>query len=164
MNVSLSRVDRITGIALIVLPLLGVGLKMLSFGWYSVFLLFGPIFVMAGGYVVQVVAAVQCFLVKRDLLGVSRVRARIAAWLTSVGIVVLGITMPDGGDMYFGSTLQVWLGAHGENAGSVHAATDALTAAIAWVAAIVWVGGFVWFLIEWIGAHARRRKTQLGLA
>lgn len=164
MNASLSRVDRVTGIALIVLPLVALGLKMFSFGWYMVFMLFGPIFVMAGAYVVQVILAVQCYLVKTDLLGAARKRATIAAWLSSIAFVVAGITMPDGGDTGYGSTLQVWLGSYGPNAEAIHAATDTLTYVLAVIAGIAWIGGFVWLMIEWIGAHARRRKVQLGMA
>lgn len=164
MNTSLSRFDRVTGIALIVLPLIAIGLKMCSFGWYMVIMIFGPIFVMAGGYVVQVILAAQCYLVKSDLLGVSRTRATIAAWLSSIGFLVLGITMPDGGDTGYGSTMQVWLGSYGANAEAIHAATDTLTYVLAIVSAIAWVAGFVWLMIEWIGAHARRRKIQLGMA
>ncbi|MDI6021941.1 hypothetical protein QBL02_00110 [Leucobacter sp. UT-8R-CII-1-4] len=164
MNTSLTRFDRITGVALIVLPLVALGFKMWSFGWYTVFMLFGPIFVMAGAYVMQVILAVQCYLVKSDLLGAARKRATFAAWLSSVGFLMLGITMPDGGDTGYGSTLQVWLGSYGANADAIHAATDTLTYVLAVVSAIAWVGGFVWLMIEWIGAHARRRKIQLGMA
>ena len=164
MNTSLSRFDRVTGIALIVLPLVAIGLKMCSFGWYMVFMLFGPIFVMAGAYVVQVILAVQCYLVKTDLLGTARKRATIAAWLSSIAFVCAGITMPDGGDTGYGSTLQVWLGSYGSNAEAIHAATDTLTNVLAIVSGIAWVVGFVWLMIEWIGAHARRRKIQLGMA
>ncbi len=158
-----SPLARATGIALIVLPLLALALKFVSFGWMTVFLLFGPIFVMAVAYAVQIVLAVQCFFVKRDLLGGARMRATTVAWVSVIGMVLLGITMPDGGDAASGSTLQIWLGAYGENGAAVHAATDTLTVILALVSVIAWVVGWAWLMVEWIGAHARIRRAQLGL-
>ena len=156
---------RITGIALIVLPLVALALKMFSFGWMMVFILFGPIFVMAIGYVLQVVIAAQGFLSKKGLFDHARMkRATIAAWVSLAGALVLGLTMPDGGDTGWGSTLQVLLGAYGENSDAVHAATDTLTTALAYVSAAAWVIGWVWLAAEWIGAYAARRKRQLGIA
>lgn len=155
--------SRLTGIALIVLPLVALGLKMFSFGWMMVFVIFGPIFVMAIAYVLQIVIAAQGFLSKKDLLGPSRKRATIAAWMSLIGFLVLGLTMPDGGDTGWGSTLQVWLGAYGESADAVHTATDTLTTVLAYVAAAAWVIGWVWLAIEWVGAHAQLRKRQLGM-
>lgn len=163
MNASTTTSSRLTGIALIVLPLIALGLKMFSFGWMMVFVIFGPIFVMLIGYVVQIVIAAQGFLSRKDLLGAAKKRATIAAWTSLVGFLVLGMAMPDGGDTGWGSTLQVWLGSYGENAEAVHAATDTLTYALTYVAAAAWVIGWVWLTVEWIGAYARRRKQQLGL-
>jgi len=148
-----SPLARATGIALIVLPLLALALKFVSFGWMTVFLL----------YAVQIVLAVQCFFVKRDLLGGARMRATTVAWVSVIGMVLLGITMPDGGDAASGSTLQIWLGAYGENGAAVHAATDTLTVILALVSVIAWVVGWAWLMVEWIGAHARIRRAQLGL-
>lgn len=162
-NVSSSTTSTLTGIALIVLPLVALGLKMFSFGWMMVFVIFGPIFVMAICYVLQIFIAVQGFFSKKNLFGPAMKRATIAAWTSLIGFLVLGITMPDGGDTGWGSTLQVWLGAYGENADAVHAATDGLTTVLAYVAGAAWVIGWVWLAIEWIGAHAQRRKRQLGM-
>lgn len=164
MNASTSTTSRLTGIALIVLPLIALGLKSFSFGWMMVFIIFGPIFVMLIGYVLQIVIAAQGFLSRKDLLGPARKRATIAAWTSLVGILVLGVTMPDGGDTGWGSTLQVWLGVYGENADAIHAATDTLTNVLAFIAGAAWIIGWVWLTVEWIGAYARRRKVQLGMA
>lgn len=155
--------SRVTGISLIVLPLVALGLKMFSFGWMMVFVIFGPIFVMAIAYVLQIFIAAQGFLSKKDLFGPAKKRATIAAWTTLAGFLVLGLTMPDGGDTGWGSTLQVWLGAYGENASAVHAATDSLTTVLAYISGAAWVVGWVWLAIEWVGAHAQRRKRQLGM-
>lgn len=156
---------RITGIALIVLPLIALLLKTFSFGWMMVFIIFGPIFVMAIGYVLQVIIAAQGFLSKKCLFDAARLRrATIAAWVSIAGALVLGVTMPDGGDTGWGSTLQVWLGVYGENGEAVHAATDGLTTVLAYIAAVAWVVGWIWLMVEWIGAFAVRRRQQLGMA
>lgn len=156
---------RITGIALIVLPLIALLLKTFSFGWTMVFIIFGPIFIMAIGYVLQIIIAAQGFLSKKGLFEPARLkRAKIAAWLSLAGALVLGITMPDGGDTGWGSTLQVWLGVYGENGEAVHAATDGLTTVLSYLAAIAWVVGWIWLAVEWIGAFAARRRQQLGMS
>src|SRR5699024_317680 len=93
MNVSSAQASRITGMALIVLPLIALGLKMFSFGWMMVFVIFGPIFVMAICYVLQIVIAAQGFFSRKDLFGPAKKRATIAAWTSLVGFLVLGITM-----------------------------------------------------------------------
>jgi hypothetical protein len=66
--------------------------------------------------------------------------------------------MPDGGDAYFGSTFQVWLGAYGPNADAVHAATDGLNSVVATAAAALWLAAFAWLVVEWIVALVRRRR------
>jgi len=165
MNSRPSASARITGIALIVLPLIALLLKTFSFGWMMVFIIFGPIFVMVIGYVLQVIAAAQGFLSKKGLFDAARLkRATIAAWVSIAGALVLGVTMPDGGDTGWGSTLQVWLGVYGENGEAVHAATDGLTTVLAYIAAVAWVVGWIWLMVEWIGAFAVRRRQQLGMA
>lgn len=162
MNPLSPRTATAVGVLLIVAPLIGMTLKLFSFGWMMLFVIFGPIFVMLAGYIVQIVIAVQDFLSKRELFGVGARRASIAALTTSAGIVLLGLTMPDGGDVGYGSTLQVWLGSYGPNADAVHASTDALTNAVALIAGIAWVGGFLWLFAEWIFALGRRRRARLG--
>jgi len=159
--------SRLTGIALIVLPLVALGLKMFSFGWMMVFVIFGPIFVMLIGYILQIIIAAQGFLSAKAKPLFDRARAKratIASWVSLIGIVLLGVFMPDGGDTGWGSTLQVWLGAYGENGDAVHNATDTLTTLLAFVCAFAWVAGWVWLVVEWVGAFAARRKQQLGLA
>lgn len=151
-----SPAQRAAGIALIVAPLVGIALKLFSFGWLMVLILMGPVLVLVLGYALQVAIAARGFLSARDSFGSRAKLARRAAWLTSGGFVLLCTTMIDGGDGPMGSTLQVWLGAHGPNADAVHATTDALTSVLAWVGAAAWLGGFVWLVIEWIVALRHR--------
>lgn len=164
MNTYPSNSTRLTGIALIVLPLVALLLKAFSFGWMMVFIIFGPIFIMVIGYVLQIIVASQGFFSKKGLFDPARLkRATIAAWVSLAGAIVLGITMPDGGDTGWGSTLQVWLGVYGENGETVHAATDGLSTVLAYISAIAWVVGWIWLMVEWIGAFAARRRQQLGM-
>ncbi|MFA5608022.1 MAG: hypothetical protein WDA07_12660 [Leucobacter sp.] len=158
MTSSTSRI--LVGVVLIVAPLLAVVLKSFSFGWMIVFLLFGPIFLLIAGYALQIVIAIHSFMSKKHLHGTHLRRASIAAWVTSVGIVVLGIFMPDGGDMYWGSTFQAWLGAYGPNADAVHAATDGWSDWVAVVAVAVWLVGYVWLLVEWVVALVQRSRAK----
>jgi len=154
----------VTGLALIVLPILAVILKFFSFGWMMFFVIYGPIVLMVGGYILQVVIAAQGFLARRPLwTGGARTRAVIAAWSTSVAVVLVGIFMPDGGDTGYGSTFQVWLGAYsgGPHVEAMHDATDGLSAAISYAAGVVWVLAFFWLVIEWIiGLTVRSRRSR----
>jgi hypothetical protein len=170
MNSSRTPLSVLTGIALIVLPLIALAVKWVSFGWMMVFLMFGPVLILLAGYALQIVIAAQGFLSQREPLWIARARTRatIAAWTTSVAVVLVGIFMPDGGDSTYGSTFQVWLSGGEASGGSaaLHAATDDLTAIVALIAAVVWVGAFVWLFVEWVtglaGRRARRRAV-LGL-
>ncbi|MGD9606722.1 MAG: hypothetical protein AB7V10_04475 [Leucobacter sp.] len=156
---------KITGLALIILPLVAMGLKMFSFGWMMVMLMFGPVFVLVIGYVLQIMIAAQGFLSRKALFaeGPARKRATAAAWLTSVAVVLVGVFMPDGGDIGYGSTLQVWLGAYSgdyEVVESLHQATDRLTEVATWIAGLVWVVAFLWLVVEWMAALVRRGRAR----
>lgn len=148
-------------VVLILAPIVALLLKMVSFGWLLVLFLLGPVVVFAAGYVVQIVVAAQGFLSRNDLFGEARGRATIAAWVTSLGFLLLGLSLSDGGDSGSASTLQILLGVNGPNEAQIHATTDGITFALALVSAVAWLGGWVWLVIEWIGAQARRRKSQL---
>lgn len=156
----------VIGIVLIVAPLIAWALKLLSLGWMIVFVMMGPIVLLLAGYVVQIVIAAQGFFSRKELFGTGKRRATIAAWATSIGAMLLGIFMPDGGDSGYGSTFQVWLGSYGPNAAEVHAATDALNDVLWLLIMAVWLGGFVWLFVEWIIglAHRRRVKRAAGAA
>lgn len=149
-----------TAIALIIAPLIGWAFKFLSLGWMIVIILMGPIVLLVIGYVLQIVIAGQGFFSGKDLFGAARKRATIAAWVTSISVILLGIVMPDGGDMWWGSTLQMWLGAYGPNADAVHAATDGLSDVLAVIVVLVWLASFVWLVIEWIAALVRRSRSR----
>lgn len=153
-----------TGIALIVMPFLAIALKFISFGWMLVMLMFGPVLVLLIGYVLQVVIAVQGFSLPRGAFSSAPGARRgvIAAWVSLIGLMLFAIFMPDGGDIGYGSTLQVWLGAYTlEDPTAMHDATDTLTGVLAMVAAVVWIGSYLWLVVEWIIALAQRRRLRV---
>lgn len=152
-----------TGVTLIAAPLIGAGLKMLSAGWTLVFIMFGPIVVLAAGYIVQVVIAAQGFLSKSNLFGNARGRATTAAWVTSTSFVLVGIFFPDGTDGGYGSTFQKWLGSYGPSAEAVHAATDSWSEWLAIGLTVIWVASYIWLFVEWVMALRRRKaKARFG--
>ena len=151
----------LTGIVLIVLPFVGLGLKVISFGWLLFFFLFGPIILFALGYALQVVIAITGFFSAGGpvLSTTVRRRATIAAWLTSLAWVVFCIFLQDGGDTDYGSTFQVWLGVYSD--GAIHDATDGLTLVVGALAGIVWFLAWVWLVVEWIVGLVLRRRGRL---
>ncbi len=160
MDYTRSPMQAATGITLVVTPLMGAALKMLTAGWALVFLTFGPVIILVAGYVVQVIIASQGFLASSDLFGVARPRATAAAWITSVAVVGVGVFFPDGTDAGYGSTFQEWLGAYGPNAQVVHAATDAWSDWVGIVFAAVWVISYIWLFVEWILALRVRKSAR----
>jgi len=151
----------LTGIALIVLPFVGLGLKVVSFGWLLFFFLFGPIILFALGYALQVVIAITGFLSARGPVQSTAVRGRatIAAWVTSLAWVAFCVFVQDGGDVDYGSTFQVWLGAYADD--GVHAATDGLTLVVAALTGLIWFLAWVWLVVEWSIGLALRKRARL---
>ncbi|NLA64370.1 MAG: hypothetical protein GX862_00230 [Leucobacter sp.] len=164
MHTSRTPLAIVTGLALILAPLIGWAFKLISIGWFVVIVMFGPIVLLVAGYIVQIIIASQGFLSRRPLFGARQRLATIAAWLTSVAVVLLGIVMPDGGDAYYGSTLQLWLGAYGPNGDAVHQATTGLNDTLFVICTLVWLGGFVWLVVEWVIALVRRSRERKAAA
>lgn len=146
-------------IALIVLPLVGLAIKLAWPGWMLFFVMMvSPMLLL--GYVVQVIIAITGFLTRRAVFRTSagRTRALTAAWLTAVGIVVTAFFFVDGGDTDWGSAFMYTVGAASSSGlGSV-------SSAISVIAGIVWVGGWVWLLVEWISALMARRRARTSTA
>lgn len=150
----------VTGLALIILPLVGLGLKMFSFGWLMVILIMGPVVVLLAGYIMQIVIAVQGFLSKKPLFAVQNKNAITAAWGTSIGIALLGFFMPDGGDAEMGSTFQIWLNAiFAPGTSDLIAPTTTINNVLASFVAAVWVIGYIWLFVLWIKARAAKRRS-----
>lgn len=140
----------------IVAPLLAVALKLPSFGWLMVVVVWTfPIWVL--GYVLLVVVVSLGMLRRRASLREPRsrrTRSIVWAWLTSAGVVLLGLALVDGGDTNESvqSTLTMLLGVPGGSSGP----NDASMAA-AGIGALAWIVGYVALLMEWLAAFARRR-------
>ncbi|MFT3899147.1 MAG: hypothetical protein QM728_02745 [Gordonia sp. (in: high G+C Gram-positive bacteria)] len=152
----------VTGVALIAAPVLALLVKLISFGWLVVMLIFG-FFVPLAVWILLIVIAKQGFLTgARDLFGPARVRATIAAWLASIGVVVTGFFVPDGGDTKEseGSTFQVLLGVHGPDGDSIRSSTNSITGLLTAAGLALWAAGFLWLFVEWVNAWSRTRKAE----
>lgn len=152
----------VVGVLTIAAPIIGVLAKLPTGGWLMVAMIWSaPIWL--GGYVLLVLAIALGMLRRRAPLrtGPARVRAIIWSLLTSIGIVVLGFTLIDGGDTResIQSTLTASLGSP-ESGSPAHA----VSGAIAWVAAVAWITGYVGLIIEWMIGSARARRPAAHVA
>ncbi len=151
----------LTGVALVLLPFIGLGFKLVSAGWLLIALLYGLAFLGLGTLLQIVIAATGFFWPGGPVQSTSvRLRATIAAWATSIAWVLLCVFIEDTGDTDYGSTFQVWLGVYGDDGDSVHAATDGLTSVVAVIAGIVWIAAFLWLVIEWIVGWVLRGRAR----
>lgn len=145
----------LTAWVVILAPLVGLALKLVIEGWLTLYmLLFSPVLVI--GYALVVLAAVRGMLRRQGVLRQPgrRSRAQVWAWLTSLGVIVLGLTLIDGGDTRESvqSTLTLLLGAPT----SPSSAHD-ISGAIGWVAAVAWLVGWLALMVEWaVGVQAGR--------
>lgn len=145
----------IAGWVAIIAPLSAIALKLPTGGWLLVGMVFSfPIWLL--GYAAVITAAVS-MLRRRGALRRPghRTRAVIWAWLTSIGVMVVGFTVVDGGDTSesVASTLSLVAGQTG-----VDSPVNDVSNAIAGVAAIAWLAGWLALVIEWMIAMARRRQ------
>ncbi len=142
-------------IALIVLPLVGLAIKVAWPGWMLLFVMMvSPVLLI--GYVMQIIIAITGFLTRRAVFRTSagRTRALTAAWLTAVGIVVTAFFFVDGGDTEWGSAFMYTVG------GASSSELGNVSSAVSYVFGIVWVGGWIWLLVEWIIALMARRRAK----
>lgn len=139
----------------ILAPLLALAMKLPTGGWLLVFILYASPLLL-GGYVLLVVAVARGMLRRQGVLRERPRRARAIAWawLTSIGVLLLGLTMIDGGDTPASvqSTLTLLLGAP-ESPSPAHALSENL----AYGATIAWLVGWFALLVEWAVAGTRRR-------
>lgn len=147
----------IAGIALIVVPLIAVGVKTASFGWYmvlAIWTLYVPALLLLGWILQITVAATACFGRRARFAGRNRGRAIAAAWTTSLGVLAFALCLVDGGDTTWGSTLMYWTGTAGDDA------VGTLSTVLAWAALVAWIGGWVWLVVEWIMALTRGARAR----
>jgi len=152
----------LTGVALIVLPLVGAILKLVSAGWILVIVLVSVLFplLLLIGYALQVVVAATGFFSARGPIQSTAVqrRATIAAWTTSIAWVVACVFLVDGDDVDEGSTFQVWFGLRGD--GSAADIASNASSVVFLVAALVWLLSYVWLVVEWSIGWALRRRAR----
>ena len=139
----------------ILAPLVAIALKLPTGGWLLVGMVFSfPIWLI--GYAGVVVPAAVGMLRRRGSLRRPghRTRAIVWSWLTSIGVLIVGLTVVDGGDTSesVASTLGLMLGSTGTDS-----PVNDVSAVIATVAAIPWLGGLLALLVEWMVSLARRR-------
>lgn len=145
----------VAGWLAIAAPLLAIALKLPTGGWLLVGMFFSfPIWLL--GYAAVITAAVS-MLRRRGALRAPghRTRAVIWAWTTSIGVMVVGFTVVDGGDTSesVASTLGLVVGQTGSGS-----PVNDISNAIAAFAAIAWLGGWLALVVEWMIAMARRRQ------
>ncbi|GAA3593216.1 hypothetical protein [Agrococcus terreus] len=150
------RALRVAGWIAIAAPLLALAVKLPSFGWLMV----GAIWMsplLLGGYALLVLAAARGMLRRGATLRAprwARIRAIAWAWLTSGGVVLVGLAIVDGGDTMASvqSTLTILLGSSGGDS-PLHDASMVL----ALVGAIAWGVGWLGLIAEWLSSIAGRR-------
>lgn len=139
-------------------PIIAVLVKLPSGGWLMVFFFFSGL-LWLGGYALLAVAVSRGMLRRRGQLrvpGARRTRAIVWALLTSIGVVVLGLTLVDGGDSpnSIQSTLTLMLG-EPQSPSPAHSVSEA----IAFAAATAWIVGYVALVVEWIVAAQSSRRS-----
>ncbi|MGM1029005.1 MAG: hypothetical protein ACQEWM_03920 [Actinomycetota bacterium] len=139
-------------------PIIAVLVKLPSGGWLMVFFFLSGL-LWLGGYALLAVAVSRGMLRRQGQLrapGARRVLAVAWALLTSVGVVVLGVTIVDGGDSpgSIQSTLTLMLG-EPQSPSPAHA----VSGAIAYAAAAAWIVGYIALVVEWIVAAGSSRQA-----
>jgi len=155
---SVSRVPgNAAAIALIVLPLVALGMRFIMPGWGILVLLFiSPLLVLT--YALAVVIAATGFLTARAAFLLSRVRWRgiTAAWIAAVSSVIASFFMIDGGDSgEYGAPFTLLLGYT-----SPPVELGNVVGLVMLVFLMIGIAAFVWLVIEWIIALVQRRKRS----
>ena len=129
----------VAGIIAIAAPIIAVAVHLPAGGWLLLILFVSGLLWLAG-YALLVVAVSLGMLRRRGQLrfGNRRIRAIVWALLTSVGVVILGFALIDGGDTEESvqSTLTLMLGAP-VSPSPAHS----LSEAVSWIAAAAWCAG-----------------------
>ncbi len=147
-----SPANTITGIAIIVLPIIALAVKLITPGWMMVILFYAGIF-LGAGYVFLVVMASTGFFGKRAAFAfVSPTRARIAGWGHGLSVVLFMFFLVDGGDN------DDWSSPFITVFGLDRDLFSDLTSALAIGAFFAAIGFYVWLIVEWaIALRVKRR-------
>jgi hypothetical protein len=148
-----SSANTITGIAIIVLPVIAIAVKLITPGWMMVILFYAGI-ILGAGFVFLIVMAATGFFGRRAAFAfVSPIRGRIAGLGHGVGVVAFMFFLVDGGDN------DDWSSPFITVLGLDRDAFADLTGGLAAVALFLAIGCYIWFIVEW--ALALRVKRRL---
>jgi hypothetical protein len=155
---SVSRVPGIAAaIALIVLPLVALGMRFIQPGWFLVVILIASPALLIG-YALAVVIAATGFVTARAAFLLARVRWRglTAAWVAASSLVLasfFGIDFGDTGSFGGPFTLLLGYSTPPQGLADVLGVVSLILAALA-------IAAFIWLTIEWIAALVQRRKRS----
>ncbi len=144
------------GIALILAPVIALVIKAAVFPGWMLFIIVMASIPLILGYALQIVVAANGMLRTRGVFRTmpGRQRGIIAAWITSVGILLVGVFLVDGGDDgTYGSAFTELLGTSSTPGG------EQLSATLMLASSLLWIGGWLWLVIEWIVLLAQRRSA-----
>ena len=143
------RVNVVTGIVLIVLPLLALGVKFIVPGVMMMFVQYGGI-LLAGVYVLWTAMVASGFFGRRAAFSfIDDRRARVAGWVHGVSLVLVPFFLTDGTDAAWTSPFMKLFGVNASDT------SDALAAGALTIA----IGSYVWFFIEWVIAVRVKRRV-----
>ena len=145
------RINVVTGIAIIALPAVALGVKFIIAGWLMLFLLYGGILLAAAYIFLAVMAASGLFGRRAAFSFVDARRARVAGLAHGALLVAAMFFLTDGGDstwtspfiQLFGLDLESWVDA-----------SDAIASA----ALLLAVACYLWFFVEWVIAVRVKRR------
>ena len=144
------------GIALILAPIIALVIKAGVFPGWMLFIIVMASIPLLLGYALQIVVAANGMLRTRGVFRTmpGRQRGIIAAWITSIGVLFVGVFLVDGGDDgTYGSAFTELLGTSSTPGG------EQLSTMLMLASALLWIGGWLWLVVEWIVLLAQRRSS-----
>lgn len=144
------------GIALILAPIIALVIKAAVFPGWMLFIIVMASIPLLLGYALQIVVAANGMLRTRGVFHTmpGRQRGITAAWITSIGILLVGVLLVDGGDDgTYGSAFTELLDTSSTSGG------EQLSTLLMLASALLWIGGWLWLVVEWIALLAQRRNA-----
>ncbi|MCH1883941.1 hypothetical protein [Agrococcus sp. ARC_14] len=158
-----ARAVTVAGWGAVVAPFVGLLLMVPTAGWLLVAMVWTfPIWII--GYGLVATAATFGMLRRGGALrppSAARTRAIAWAWLASIGVLIVGMTVVGGGDApdSAGSMLTRMLGVT-----ESESALFVVSGVVSFVAAVPWLAGSVALVVEWLTSVIRRRPRAERIA
>ena len=144
--------NTVTGVGMIVLPLIAIAVKFITPGWMLLILLYAGI-ALAAFYVFLVVMAASGFFGRRAAFSfVNPTRARIAGWGHGLSVVLFMFFLVDGGDNDDWSS--PFITVFGLDRDAFAGVTETLTGVFFFAA----IGFYLWLVVEWVLALRVKRR------